>query len=37
MKLIDNNIKGIANNKNIGNYEEGIYMMKYNEVAVKKL
>lgn len=37
MKLIDNNIKGIANNTNIGNYEEGIYMMKYNEVAVKKL
>lgn len=37
MKLIENNIHGIANKKNIGAYEEGVYMMKYNEVMVKKL
>ena len=34
MKLILNNLKGIANRKNIGAYEEGIYMMKYNEVKI---
>lgn len=37
MKLIENNIHGITNKKNIGAYEEGVYMMKYNEVMVKKL
>ena len=37
MKLINNNLKGIANEKNIGAYEEGIYMMKYNEVMVRKI
>ena len=36
MKLIVNNLNGIANSKNIGAYEEGIYMMKYNEVAIKR-
>ena len=36
MKLILENIKGNANKKNIGAYDEGIYMMKYNEVAIKK-
>ncbi len=35
MKLIKNNIFGIANEKNIGNYQEGIYMMKYNEVMIR--
>lgn len=34
MKLILNNLRGNVNIKNIGNYEEGIYMMKYNEVKV---
>ena len=34
MKLILNNLKGIANEKNIGAYEDGIYMMKYNEVKI---
>ena len=34
MKLILNNLKGEANKKNIGNYNEGIYMMKYNEVKI---
>ena len=37
MNLIINNLKGIANEKSIGNYDEGIYMMKYNEVSVRKI
>ena len=36
MKLILNNLNGIVNKKNIGAYEEGIYMMKYNEVRIRK-
>lgn len=36
MKMIVNNLNGIVNAKNIGNYEEGIYMMKYNEVKIVK-
>ena len=35
MKLIVNNLNGITNKKNIGTYEGGIYMMKYNEVMLK--
>ena len=34
MKLILSNLQGIVNEKNIGAYEEGIYMMKYNEVKI---
>ncbi len=34
MKLILNNLSGKANEKNIGAYEEGVYMMKYNEVKI---
>lgn len=34
MKLIENNINGKINEKKIGAYEEGIYMMKYNEVSI---
>lgn len=37
MKLILNNLNGIANEKDIGAYEEGIYMMKYNEIVVRKI
>ena len=37
MKLILNNLNGIINEKNIGAYEEGIYMMKYNEVKIVKM
>lgn len=37
MQLILNNLKGLANEKNIGAYDEGIYMMKYNEVKIKRL
>lgn len=34
MTLIVNNLNGITNEKMIGNYEEGIFMMKYNEVKI---
>lgn len=34
--LIENNLKGIENQPNIGCYDEGVYMMKYNEIAIKK-
>ena len=37
MKLIMNNLNGIVNTKNIGAYDEGIYMMKYNEVKIVKM
>ena len=37
MQLILNNLNGKMNAKNIGAYEEGIYMMKYNEVKVIKM
>ena len=37
MKLILNNLRGQANPPQIGAYEEGVYMMKYNELLVKKL
>ena len=36
MKLILNNLMGVANEKCIGSYDENIYMMKYNEVKVIK-
>lgn len=36
MTLILNNLRGTANVKNIGAYEEGVYMMKYNEVKIVK-
>lgn len=35
--LIKNNLEGKINSVNIGNYEENIYMMKYNEILVKKI
>lgn len=36
MKLILNNLEGKANGCVIGQYEDGVYMMKYNEVMVRK-
>lgn len=36
MSLILNNLRGKANEKRIGAYEEGVYMMKYNEVMIKR-
>lgn len=35
-KMIINNIQGKENQDQIGNYEENIYMMKYNEIAIQK-
>lgn len=35
-KLIVNSMNGIENKINIGNYNEDIYMMKYNEIKIKK-
>lgn len=37
MQLILNNLMGKANEKNIGNYDDGIYMLKYNEVKILKM
>lgn len=36
MKLILENLNGNVNQKNIGAYDEGVYMMKYNEVMIKE-
>lgn len=36
MKLILNNLFGIVNEVCIGNYEENVFMMKYNEVLITK-
>lgn len=36
MKMIQNNLDGIVNHKNIGDYDEGVYMMKYNEVMIRR-
>ena len=36
MTLILNNLNGKMNEKKIGAYDEGVYMMKYNEIMVKK-
>ena len=35
-KMIINNINGIENKEQIGNYDEGIYMMKYSEIKILK-
>lgn len=36
-KMIINNINGQINEEQIGNYNENIYMMKYNEIKIMKL
>lgn len=36
MKLIVNNLEGKANKCTIGEYKDGVYMMKYNEVMFKR-
>ena len=36
IELIINNLRGIANKPNIGNYDEGIYMMKFNEIRLAR-
>ena len=37
MELILNNLQGKINESKVGFYEEDIYMMKYNEVAIRKV
>ena len=37
MKLIVNNLETKKNQINIGNYDENIYMMKYNEIKIKEV
>lgn len=34
MKLIVNNLEGNVNEKRTAEYEEGVYMMKYNEISI---
>lgn len=34
MKLIKNNLNGIVNQESIGDYDENVYMMKYNEIKI---
>ncbi len=36
MKLIVNNLNGIVNEKKIGDYDEGVCMMKYVEIMIKR-
>lgn len=36
VKLITNNVTGIANEVNIGDYEEGVVMMMYDSVVIRK-
>lgn len=37
MQLICNNLQGITNEKHIGEYEENMYMMKYNEISCRRM
>ena len=37
MALIINNLEGNTNKSIIGQYEENVYMMKYNEIMIKKV
>lgn len=34
MSLIVNNLKGLVNSKQLGNYKSGVYMMKYSEIRI---
>lgn len=36
MRLINNNLNGIVNQKDIGNYDSDVYMMKFSELMIKK-
>lgn len=36
MTLIQNNVHGVVNTPNIGHYDEGVYMMKYNNVMIRR-
>ena len=36
VSMIVNNLEGNVNQENVGNYQEDVYMMKYNEVMIMK-
>ena len=36
IKMIENNLNGIANKPNFGDYEDGVVMMMYDSVVIKK-
>ena len=36
IKLIENNLRGKENESIVGNYEEGVVMMMYDSVVIKK-
>ena len=36
MKMIVNNLQGHVNTRKIGQYEPGVYMMKYSEVMMRR-
>lgn len=36
MKLIVNNLKRVVNKTQIGNYDDNVYMMKYNDIMIRK-
>lgn len=36
MKMIIQNLDGHANQKDIGNYDDDVFMMKYNEICIKR-
>lgn len=37
IKLIENNLRGIENQPDFGNYEEGVVMMMYDSVVIRKI
>ena len=36
IKLVENNLKGITDKPNFGDYEEGIVIMMYDSVVIRK-
>ena len=36
MAMIVNNLHGLVNEKKIGQYDENVYMMKYNEIVIRR-
>ena len=37
MKMIINNLKGLENEPRIGLYDENVYMMKYNDISIRRM
>ena len=37
IEYIVNNLNRIANKPNVGQYEEGVVMMKYNEIGITRI